>query len=79
MIGGDIPPSSYQRPTGFTLCLSADDEAEAERLFTALAEGGTVQMPLQPTFFATRYGEIVDRFGIPWEIRCRSPHGGTSG
>ena len=79
LIGGDIPPKSYRRPAGFTLCLSADDEAEAERLFAGLAERGTVQMALQPTFFATRYGEVVDRFGIPWEIRCRKSHGGASG
>ena len=79
LFGGDIPPGSYRRPAGFTLCLSADDEAEAERLFAALAESGTVQMPLQPTFFAARYGEVIDRFGIPWEIRCRQAPGGASG
>ena len=79
LLGGDIPQGSYRRPTGFTLCLSADDEAEAERLFAVLADGGTVQMALQPTFFATRYGEVVDRFGIPWEIRCRNTHGSRSG
>lgn len=79
LLGGDIPPSSYRRPTGFTLCLSADDETEAEQFFAELADGGTVQMPIQPTFFATRYGEVVDRFGIPWEIRCRKPTRGASG
>jgi PhnB protein len=78
LLGGDVPPAAYRRPSGFTLCLSTDDEAEAERLFAALAEGGTVQMALQPTFFATRYGEVVDRFGIPWEIRCRKAQGSTS-
>jgi PhnB protein len=78
LVGGDLPPSNYRRPTGFTLCLSADDEAEAEHLFAALAAGGSVQMALQPTFFATRYGEVVDRFGIPWEIRTRRPPGGAS-
>ena len=77
LLGGDIPPSGYKRPSGFTLCLSTDDDAEAEALFAALAEGGTVQMALQSTFFATRYGEVVDRFGIPWEIRCRKGHGGA--
>jgi PhnB protein len=77
LVGGDAPPGVYRKPTGFTLCLSADDENEAERLFAALAEGGTVQMALQPTFFAARYGEVVDRFGIPWEIRCRTPHAGS--
>ena len=79
LLGGDIPPASYRRPAGLTLCLSGDDEAEAERLFAALAEGGTVQMALQSTFFATRYGVVVDRFGIPWEIRCRNTHGSRSG
>ena len=78
LLGGDALPGTYKRPTGFTLCLSADDEAEAEQLFAALAEGGTVQMALQATFFAARYGEVVDRFGIPWEIRCRKPHCGAS-
>jgi PhnB protein len=77
LVGGDAPPGAYRKPTGFTLCLSADDETEAERLFVELAEGGTVQMALQPTFFAARYGEVVDRFGIPWEIRCGKPHGGA--
>ena len=75
LFGTDILPSSYKRPTGFNLCLSAADEAEAERFFTELAEGGTVRMALQATFFAARYGEVVDRFGIPWEIRSRQPHG----
>jgi PhnB protein len=78
LIGGDIPPGSYTPPAGFTLCLSADDEAEAERLFAALADGGTVRMALQATFFAARYGEVVDRFGIPWEIRCRKARGGAN-
>ena len=77
LLGGDIPPASYRAPAGFTLCLSADDDAEAERLFAALAEKGTVQMALQPTFFATRYGEVIDRFGIPWEIRCRKSPGAS--
>ena len=75
LVGGDIPPASYRRPTGFNLCLTATDEAEAERFFTELAEGGAVGMALQATFFAARYGEVIDRFGIPWEIRCRQPHG----
>jgi PhnB protein len=78
LLGADAPPGRYQPPAGFTLCLSADDEAEAERLFAALAEGGTVRMALQATFFAARYGEVVDRFRIPWEIRCRKPHGGAN-
>jgi PhnB protein len=43
-----------------------------------LAAGGKIKMALQATFFAAHYGEVVDRFGIPWEIRCRQPHAGAS-
>jgi PhnB protein len=71
LTGADVLPGSYRAPAGFNLCLSAGDAAEAERLFTALATGGTVRMPLESTFFAKRYGEVVDRFGVPWEIRTR--------
>jgi PhnB protein len=47
-----------------------NDPAEAERLFHALEEGGKVRMPLQQTFWATRFGMLVDRFGTPWMINC---------
>jgi PhnB protein len=45
-------------------------ERDAQRLFTELAEGGTVRMPLQETFWAVRFGVLTDRFGIPWAINC---------
>jgi PhnB protein len=44
------------------------DEQDAERLFAALAEGGSVRFPLQETFWAARFGFLIDRFGIPWAI-----------
>jgi PhnB protein len=53
---------------GFALSLEVADAAEAERRFAALAEGGEVQMPLTPTFFATRFGMIADRFGVSWMV-----------
>ena len=53
---------------GFSLSLTARDDAEAERLFGALAEGGQVQMPLARTFFSSRFGMVADRFGVPWMI-----------
>jgi len=74
LLGADALPGTYERPTGFTLTLNAADQAETERFFNELAQGGRVGMPLQETFFALRYGVVVDRFGIPWEIRCRKPH-----
>jgi PhnB protein len=54
--------------SGFALSLTAPDDAAAERLFAALAEGGQVQMPLAKTFFASRFGMVADRFGVPWMI-----------
>jgi PhnB protein len=72
--GADALPGSYRKPAGFSLCLSTADVAETERCFAALAEGGTVILPLSTTFWAERYGEVVDRFGVPWEINCRKPH-----
>lgn len=53
---------------GFALSLSVPNDAEAERRFSALAEGGQVRMPLTKTFFASSFGTVVDRFGITWMI-----------
>lgn len=53
---------------GFALTLTAQDDNEAERLFNALAEGGQVRLPLGPTFFATRFGMLTDKFGVGWMI-----------
>lgn len=53
---------------GFSLVLNVPSEAEAERVFTALSEGGQVQMPLAKTFFAPRFGMVSDRFGVTWMV-----------
>jgi PhnB protein len=53
---------------GISLSLTAADDAEAERLFAALAEGGQVQVPLEKTFFSSRFGMVADRFGVPWMV-----------
>ena len=60
----------HGRPSfsGFSLSLTARDEADADRLFTALAEGGEVQMPLAKTFFSPRFGMVADRFGVSWMV-----------
>lgn len=57
--------SSFQ---GFALSLNVNTEAEADRLFTALADGGQVQMPLTKTFYSPRFGMVSDRFGVSWMI-----------
>jgi PhnB protein len=57
---------------GFSLSLSVSDEAEANRLFAALADGGKVEMPLAKTFFSPRFGMVADRFGVSWMVVVRS-------
>jgi PhnB protein len=70
LMGSDPPPGRYQEPKGFSLSLDLKDSAEAERLFQKLAEKGQVEMPMQKTFWAERFGMLVDRFGISWLINC---------
>jgi PhnB protein len=53
---------------GFSLTLTARDDAEADRMFGALADGGQVRMPLTKTFFASRFGMLADRFGVGWMV-----------
>jgi PhnB protein len=74
LIGADALPQQYAKPQGFSVLLNLDEPAEAERIFHALAEGGTVQMPLQQTFWAALYGGVVDQFGMRWEINCEEKH-----
>lgn len=71
--GADAPPNHYQKPQGFSVSISMKDPAEADRVFHALAENGSVQMPIQETFWAIRFGMVTDRFGIPWMINCEKP------
>ena len=73
LAGADVPPERYQKPQGFYVIIDIAEAAEADRIFKALAENGEVQMPIQETFWALRYGVVVDRFGTPWEINCGKP------
>jgi PhnB protein len=57
---------------GFSLSLTVPDEAEAERLFAALADGGQVHMPLTKTFFSPCFGMVADRFGVGWMVNVAS-------
>jgi PhnB protein len=70
LMGADMVPDQYQEPKGFTLSVQIRDTAEAERIFRELGSGGRVLMPLEKTFWAERFGVLVDRFGIPWQINC---------
>ena len=78
LMGGDVAPDRYEEPKGFSLSIQIDSTSEAERIFHELARDGTVTMPLGKTFWAARFGMVVDRFGIPWLINCEeteSPSG----
>jgi PhnB protein len=70
LMASDVPPDQYAKPKGFSVAVSVNDAAEAEKIFKALAEGGTVEMPIQETFWAVRFGMLVDKFGIPWMVNC---------
>jgi PhnB protein len=70
LMGSDAPPNYFEKPQGFSVSLVFTDPDEAERIFSALAENGTVQMPIQETFWSPRFGMLVDRFGTPWMINC---------
>jgi len=67
--GGDLP-DLHEPPQGFSLIVQTDDEKAADRMFHALAVNGTIGMPLQETFWAARFGVVVDQFGISWTINC---------
>jgi PhnB protein len=73
LMGSDAPPDRYDAPKGFSVSLQIDDPAEAERIFHALAENGIVQLPIQQTFWADRFGMLVDQFGIAWMVNCGKP------
>jgi len=70
LMGADGPPNVYSIPKGFAVSVQAKDAGEAERLFSGLAEHGKVEMPLQQTFWAKRFGMLRDRYGIPWMVNC---------
>lgn len=74
IMGSDAPPGRFEPPKGFSVTIQLTDPAEAERIFQKLAEGATVQMPIQQTFWAARFGMLVDRFGTPWMVNCQ-PNG----
>ena len=70
VMGADSPEGEYSRPQGFRIFLEPKDPAESERLFEALSENGTIEMPIQQTFWSLRFGVLTDQFGIPWTINC---------
>ena len=70
LMGSDPPPGHYEAPKGMSVSISLSDRDKGERIFNALAEGGTTIMPFAKTFWASGFGMCTDRFGIPWMVNC---------
>lgn len=68
LIGSDVPPQYYHPPVGMAVSLTLSGAGEAQRVFDALARGGTVGMPFGPTFWSPGFGMVTDRFGITWLV-----------
>ena len=67
--GSDSAPGAIVSASGYCLMLHPSAE-DAERVFTSLAEGGTIRVPFQKTFWASGFGILTDRFGIPWGVNA---------
>ncbi|MEA2762759.1 MAG: PhnB protein [Gemmatimonadaceae bacterium] len=73
LIGNDVPADKFQKMRSVYFYLSLDSTAEAERVHKLLAEGGEIFMPLEETFYATRFSMLRDRFGVSWSIIHERP------
>jgi PhnB protein len=76
--GADPPPGGYTAPSGFRIFLETEDPADIQRLYDALAENATIEMPLQQTFWSVSFGVLTDQFGIPWTLSCAQAPASTT-
>lgn len=75
LMASDVPRDRFQPMRSVYICLNVDSDAEAERIYKLLTEGGEIFMPMQETFFAHRYGQFRDRFGTSWMVIHEKPMG----
>ena len=68
LMGSDAPPPHYSKPQGTSVSISLPSMTDAQRIFNALAEGGTVTMPFEKTFWSPGFGMLTDRYGTPWMV-----------
>jgi PhnB protein len=73
LIGNDVPPSVFKKMRSVYMYLSVDSAKEAEKVHKLLAEGGEIFMPMEETFYATRFSMLRDRFGVSWTIINERP------
>jgi PhnB protein len=70
LMASDAPPDHFEKVQGTFVNIALEDPVEGERIFNELSEGGTVRMPFAKTFWAERFGMVIDRFGTPWMVNC---------
>ena len=75
LMGSDAPSDMYEVPAGISVALQVEDIIEAERLFAALSEDGTITMPIGATFWSQCFGSFVDQFSIAWMVNGPAPDG----
>jgi len=73
LMASDAGPDRYKPMQGVSVTLNIEDPAEADRVFNALADRGTIEMPLSETFWAHKFGVLADRFGTRWMVNCEKP------
>ena len=73
LMASDVPPDHFQPMRSVYMTLTADSATEAERLWALLSDGGQILMPMAETFFATRFGQLRDKFGTSWMVMALKP------
>jgi PhnB protein len=73
LMGNDVPPDHHQPMRSVYLYLGVDSAEEAERIYSLLVKGGEAYMPLQETFFASRFSQLRDQFGTLWTLIHERP------
>ena len=73
LMGSDVPPDRFQPMRSAYLSLGVDSDAEADRIYALLSQGGETFMPMQETFYASRFAMLRDRFGTSWMIIHERP------
>jgi PhnB protein len=75
LMGADAPVQFASTPAGFSVSINVKTPEEAEKIFAALSDGGSVKVPIGETFWAQRFAMLIDKFSIPWMINCEKPMG----
>lgn len=72
-MASDVSPQNFKPAQGMHITINVNAPEEAERIYAALSEGGTIVMPMEETFWAQRFGMFTDAFGTPWMVNCDRP------